>query len=196
MRWPAFHWLSPHYTFKKCKKGFQTDTKLSVFQILSKKGVIILPDIYANAGGVTVSYFEWVQVQDWICFSLTLCYCSSFNHIHAVLNLISLHIWDFCGDPEFTWFLGLGIIVAEHSRFHVGWGQGEQWAPEVHDPGFPQHQGHVPNSQLQSSNGSLHSRGEPSCSCHPLEGLGSLMTVLLLQACSLDERPFLFSLPF
>lgn len=31
-------------------------------QILSKKGVIILPDIYANAGGVTVSYFEWVQV--------------------------------------------------------------------------------------------------------------------------------------
>ncbi|XP_022036451.1 glutamate dehydrogenase A [Helianthus annuus] len=27
-------------------------------EILSKKGVIILPDIYANAGGVTVSYFE------------------------------------------------------------------------------------------------------------------------------------------
>lgn len=30
-------------------------------EILSEKGVIILPDIYANAGGVTVSYFEWVQ---------------------------------------------------------------------------------------------------------------------------------------
>ncbi|GMJ05928.1 glutamate dehydrogenase 2 [Hibiscus trionum] len=30
-------------------------------EILSKKGVIMLPDIYANAGGVTVSYFEWVQ---------------------------------------------------------------------------------------------------------------------------------------
>ncbi|GAA0146512.1 dehydrogenase [Lithospermum erythrorhizon] len=30
-------------------------------EILSKKGVVILPDIYANAGGVTVSYFEWVQ---------------------------------------------------------------------------------------------------------------------------------------
>jgi glutamate dehydrogenase (NAD(P)+) len=29
--------------------------------ILAKKGTIILPDIYANAGGVTVSYFEWVQ---------------------------------------------------------------------------------------------------------------------------------------
>lgn len=31
-------------------------------QILSKKGVMVLPDIYANAGGVVVSYFEWVQV--------------------------------------------------------------------------------------------------------------------------------------
>lgn len=30
-------------------------------EILSKKGVVILPDIYANAGGVIVSYFEWVQ---------------------------------------------------------------------------------------------------------------------------------------
>lgn len=30
-------------------------------EILAKKGVTILPDIYANAGGVTVSYMEWVQ---------------------------------------------------------------------------------------------------------------------------------------
>lgn len=32
-------------------------------QILSKKGVVVLPDIFANSGGVTVSYFEWVQVK-------------------------------------------------------------------------------------------------------------------------------------
>ncbi|KAL1550072.1 glutamate dehydrogenase (NADP(+)) gdh1 [Salvia divinorum] len=30
-------------------------------EILAKKGVIVLPDIYSNSGGVTVSYFEWVQ---------------------------------------------------------------------------------------------------------------------------------------
>ncbi len=29
--------------------------------ILNKKGVLVVPDILANAGGVTVSYFEWVQ---------------------------------------------------------------------------------------------------------------------------------------
>ena len=30
-------------------------------QILFEKGIIVIPDILANAGGVTVSYFEWVQ---------------------------------------------------------------------------------------------------------------------------------------
>jgi glutamate dehydrogenase (NAD(P)+) len=30
-------------------------------QILAEKGVFVIPDILANAGGVTVSYFEWVQ---------------------------------------------------------------------------------------------------------------------------------------
>jgi glutamate dehydrogenase (NAD(P)+) len=29
--------------------------------ILSEKGIFVIPDILANAGGVTVSYFEWVQ---------------------------------------------------------------------------------------------------------------------------------------
>ena len=29
--------------------------------ILYEKGVFVIPDVLANAGGVTVSYFEWVQ---------------------------------------------------------------------------------------------------------------------------------------
>ncbi|MCW8853869.1 MAG: Glu/Leu/Phe/Val dehydrogenase [Gammaproteobacteria bacterium] len=30
-------------------------------EVLNKKGIIIIPDAYANAGGVTVSYFEWIR---------------------------------------------------------------------------------------------------------------------------------------
>ncbi|MDX2503492.1 MAG: Glu/Leu/Phe/Val dehydrogenase [Gammaproteobacteria bacterium] len=30
-------------------------------EVLRKKGVILIPDAYANAGGVTVSYFEWIR---------------------------------------------------------------------------------------------------------------------------------------
>ncbi len=30
-------------------------------EVLAKRGITVIPDIYANAGGVTVSYFEWVQ---------------------------------------------------------------------------------------------------------------------------------------
>ena len=31
------------------------------YPVLDKKGIVIIPDILANSGGVTVSYFEWVQ---------------------------------------------------------------------------------------------------------------------------------------
>ena len=29
--------------------------------ILKERNILVLPDVIANAGGVTVSYFEWVQ---------------------------------------------------------------------------------------------------------------------------------------
>jgi glutamate dehydrogenase/leucine dehydrogenase len=42
-------------------EGANGPTTPEANQYLYEKGVFIVPDILANAGGVTVSYFEWVQ---------------------------------------------------------------------------------------------------------------------------------------
>jgi len=42
-------------------EGANGPTAAGADEILDRKGIFVVPDILANAGGVTVSYFEWVQ---------------------------------------------------------------------------------------------------------------------------------------
>ena len=59
------HQILAHNADKlRCKivvEGANGPTSPEADAILHEKGILVVPDILANAGGVTVSYFEWVQ---------------------------------------------------------------------------------------------------------------------------------------
>jgi glutamate dehydrogenase (NAD(P)+) len=58
-------------------------------QILFDRGVCILPDILANAGGVTVSYFEWVQNRQYYSWDLNRVR----QQLDAILSAAFEEVW-------------------------------------------------------------------------------------------------------
>ena len=53
--------IAPQVRAKVVVEGANGPTTTKADEILSQKGIVVIPDILANAGGVVVSYFEWVQ---------------------------------------------------------------------------------------------------------------------------------------
>ncbi len=52
---------TPHLACKYIIEGANNPTTVEADKMLAQKNIIVVPDILANAGGVTVSYFEWAQ---------------------------------------------------------------------------------------------------------------------------------------
>jgi glutamate dehydrogenase (NAD(P)+) len=52
---------APSLRCKLIAEGANGPTSVAADEILAARGIAVLPDVLTNAGGVTVSYFEWVQ---------------------------------------------------------------------------------------------------------------------------------------
>jgi glutamate dehydrogenase (NAD(P)+) len=52
---------APRLQARLVAEGANGPTSIEADEILAQRGIPVLPDILTNAGGVTVSYFEWVQ---------------------------------------------------------------------------------------------------------------------------------------
>jgi len=53
--------LAEHLNTKIIVEGANGPTLPEADDVLAARGITVVPDVIANAGGVTVSYFEWVQ---------------------------------------------------------------------------------------------------------------------------------------
>ncbi len=52
---------APRLDTRLVVEGANGPTSIEADAILAERGILVLPDVLTNAGGVTVSYFEWVQ---------------------------------------------------------------------------------------------------------------------------------------
>jgi glutamate dehydrogenase (NAD(P)+) len=52
---------APRVETRLVAEGANGPTSIDADAILAERGILVLPDVLTNAGGVTVSYFEWVQ---------------------------------------------------------------------------------------------------------------------------------------
>ena len=83
---------APKVKAKIIGEGANGPTTNEAEEILIKKGVLILADMYANAGGVTVSYFEWLKNLSHVSFGrMGRRYeeLSDTNFVNAIENMTS-----------------------------------------------------------------------------------------------------------
>ena len=80
--------------------------------LLTERGITILPDVLANAGGVTVSYFEWAQNRQFYRWNLDRVR----QELDRTLNTAFEEIWDIAREHKVSlrtaaFMLGIGRVA-------------------------------------------------------------------------------------
>jgi glutamate dehydrogenase (NAD(P)+) len=92
-------------------EGANGPTEPEADDIFNARGTVVLPDILANAGGVTASYFEWVQNRQH--------YRWGINRVRQELDRAMgdafEHVWQFAQERKVTlrtaaFMLGIGRV--------------------------------------------------------------------------------------
>jgi len=100
---------APYVQAKMIVEGANGPTTREADEILTDRGVIVVPDILANAGGVVVSYFEWVQ--DLQCFFWDE---DEVNHnLKRIMVRSFKEVWDFSREQKVSLRLGAYMLAVD-----------------------------------------------------------------------------------
>jgi glutamate dehydrogenase (NAD(P)+) len=100
---------APYVQAKVIVEGANGPTTREADEILNDRGIIVVPDILANAGGVVVSYFEWVQ--DLQCFFWDE---EEVNHnLKRIMMRSFKEVWDFSQEQRVSLRLAAYILAVD-----------------------------------------------------------------------------------
>lgn len=90
-------------------EGANGPTTVEADEILQKRGVTLVPDILTNAGGVVVSYFEWVQNIQSVSWSEE--YVN--EHLKTIMDQAFQSVWDIAHEKDVSLRTGAYLIAVK-----------------------------------------------------------------------------------
>jgi len=100
---------APYVQARIIVEGANGPTTREADEILNTRGITVVPDILANAGGVVVSYFEWVQ--DLQCFFWDEAEVN--ENLERILVRSFEQVWDFCQEQRVPLRLGAYMLAVD-----------------------------------------------------------------------------------
>jgi glutamate dehydrogenase (NAD(P)+) len=107
---------APFIQAKMIVEGANGPTTREADELLNTRGIIVVPDILANAGGVVVSYFEWVQ--DLQCFFWDEAEVN--KNLKRILTRSFKEVWDYSREQNVPLRLGAYMLAVGRVAGAIG----------------------------------------------------------------------------